>query len=34
MDVYKKMKYGVGKYPREVVEKPEAVNRIPRYFKK
>lgn len=34
MDIYKKIKYGTGKYPSEVVEKPEAVKRIPRYFKR
>jgi radical SAM superfamily enzyme YgiQ (UPF0313 family) len=34
MDVYKKRKYGTGRYPREIVNKPETLKPIPRYFKR
>jgi len=34
MDVFDKRQYGMGKYPREIVEKPEPVKKIPRFFKR
>ena len=34
MDVFEKRNYGTGNYPREIVEKPEAVREIPRFFKR
>jgi radical SAM superfamily enzyme YgiQ (UPF0313 family) len=34
MDVFEKKQYGSGKYPREIVEKPEPVEKIPRFFKR
>lgn len=34
MDIFEERQYGTGRYPREVVEKPEVVKRIPRYFKR
>jgi radical SAM superfamily enzyme YgiQ (UPF0313 family) len=34
MDVFEKKQYGRGKYPREIVEKPEPVEKIPRFFKR
>jgi radical SAM superfamily enzyme YgiQ (UPF0313 family) len=34
MDVFEKRQYGMGKYLTEIVEKPEVVKRIPRFFKR
>jgi radical SAM superfamily enzyme YgiQ (UPF0313 family) len=33
-DVFEKRQYGTGNYPREIVEKPEVVKKIPRFFKR
>jgi len=34
MDVFEKKQYGRGKYPSEIVESPEPVEKIPRFFKR
>jgi radical SAM superfamily enzyme YgiQ (UPF0313 family) len=34
MDIFKRRRYGTGKYPREIVEKPELLRSVPRYFKR
>jgi radical SAM superfamily enzyme YgiQ (UPF0313 family) len=34
MDIFKRRRYGTGKYPREIVEKPEILRSVPRYFKR
>lgn len=34
MDIFEKREYGKGRYPREIVEKPEPVKKIPRFFKR
>jgi len=34
MDVFEKKQYGSGKYPREIVESPKPVEKIPRFFKR
>jgi radical SAM superfamily enzyme YgiQ (UPF0313 family) len=34
MDIFKSRIYGTGKYPREIVEKPQPLRSVPRYFKR
>jgi radical SAM superfamily enzyme YgiQ (UPF0313 family) len=34
MDIFKNRIYGTGKYPREIVEKPEALKSVPRHYKR
>lgn len=34
MDVFKERRFGTGKYPREIVEKPGALKSVPRHFKR
>jgi len=34
MDIFKEKMFGTGKYPREIIEKPDILSSIPRYYKR